>query len=185
MEAGRGGREGRRDRRGSPRPPGGPPCPTGVGGAGPRAGSPPPWGPGPRQSGGVADILPPVAPKEGETVLTGTVANKFIRTDLQKILKDKGITTVIDVGVAAQGAVITTSSEAAQLGFKVIVPVDAISANFAYPEQYTVWHLANAPVIAAIGTNHSPRMKCSGVTPLETSMNQRPAVGPTTASPSS
>ncbi len=38
------------------------------------------------------------------------------------------------------------------------------------------------PVSAAMGTNHSPRMKCFGVTPLETSMNQRPAVGPTTAS---
>ena len=33
-------------------------------------------------------------------------------------------------------------------GFKVIVPIDTISGNFAYPEQYTVWHLANGPVIS-------------------------------------
>jgi nicotinamidase-related amidase len=74
--------------------------------------------------------------------------DKFLHTDLEKILKDKGITTLIDVGVAAQGAVITTSSEAAQRGFKVIVPVDGMSAQMPYPEQYTAWHLANAPVIA-------------------------------------
>jgi LuxR family transcriptional regulator, maltose regulon positive regulatory protein len=34
------------------------------------------------------------------------------------------------------------------------------------------------PVSAAIVTNHSPRMNCLGGTPLETSMYQRPAVGP-------
>jgi hypothetical protein len=39
-----------------------------------------------------------------------------------------------------------------------------------------------SPVSVAIETNHSPRMNCFGVTPLETSTNQRPAVGPTTAS---
>jgi nicotinamidase-related amidase len=74
--------------------------------------------------------------------------DKFLHTNLEKILKDKGITTVIDVGVAAQGAVITTSSEAAQRGFKVILPVDGMSAQIAYPEQYTAWDLANAPVIS-------------------------------------
>ena len=42
--------------------------------------------------------------------------------------------------------------------------------------------IQTSPVSAAIVTNHSPRMNCFGVTPLETSMYQRPAVGPTTAS---
>ena len=77
-------------------------------------------------------------------------ANKFFRTDLEKILRDKGIETVIVTGTAAHGAVLNTAAAAALLGFKVIVPVDAISAD-AYVEQYTVWHLANAP--GGIGPN--------------------------------
>ena len=41
--------------------------------------------------------------------------------------------------------------------------------------------IQTSPVSAAIETNHSPRMNCFGVTPLERSMYHRPAVGPTTA----
>jgi nicotinamidase-related amidase len=100
-------------------------------------------------SGGVADILPPVVPKEGETVLTGTVANKFIRTDLQKILKDKGITTVIPVGTAAQGAVLFTGSEAAFLQFKVVVPVDGASAE----------NLVVCTRARHLGTNHADALR--------------------------
>jgi nicotinamidase-related amidase len=99
-------------------------------------------------SGGVADILPPVAPKEGEAVLTGTVANKFIRTDLQKILKDKGITTVIPVGTAAHGAVLYTGSEAAFLQFKVAVPVDGASSENPFAEQAVAWLFARAPGVS-------------------------------------
>jgi nicotinamidase-related amidase len=99
-------------------------------------------------SGGVADILPPVAPKEGETVLTGTVANKFVRTDLEKILKDKGITTVIPVGTAAQGAVLYTGSEAAFRQFKVVVPVDGASSESQFAEQAVAWLFAKAPGVS-------------------------------------
>ena len=77
-------------------------------------------------SGPVADILPAVAPKPGEAVLSGTVADKFVRTDLEKILKDKGITTVIAVGTSAQGAILYTASGAALRGLKVLVPVDGL-----------------------------------------------------------
>ena len=92
----------------------------------------------------VADIAPQAAPKEGEPVVS-SVANKFIRTDLDKILKDKGVTTVIVVGTSAQGAVLYTASEVAFLGYKVIVPVDGSSAENIYAEQVTAWTLANAP----------------------------------------
>jgi nicotinamidase-related amidase len=74
--------------------------------------------------------------------------DKFLHTDLERILKRKGIKTVIVTGVTAQGAIITTSSEAAQRGFKVIVAIDGVSANLPYAKQYTLWDLANAPVIS-------------------------------------
>ncbi len=95
-----------------------------------------------------SEILAPVAPLGTEPVVT-SVANKFIRTDLDKILKDKGITTLITVGTAAHGAVLYTASEAAFLGYKVIVPVDGASAENTYAEQAVAWTLANAPGVGA------------------------------------
>jgi nicotinamidase-related amidase len=99
-------------------------------------------------SGPVADILPPFAPKPGEAMLTGTVADKFIHTDLEKMLKDKGITTIVAVGTSAQGAVLYTASGAALRGLKVIVPVDGSSSESLYAEQAAAWLLTHAPGVA-------------------------------------
>lgn len=94
------------------------------------------------------DILKEVAPLAGEPVLPAVGPDKFIGTDLEKILKDKGIKAVIAVGTAAHGAVLHTASGAALRGLQVVVPVDGMSADDAYPEQYTAWHLTNASRIA-------------------------------------
>ena len=91
-----------------------------------------------------ADILKEVAPLDGEP-LVKAMAQKFLGTDLEKILKDKGIKTVVVVGTAAHGAVLLTGSEAALRGYRVIVPVDGMSSENTYFEQYTAYHLANAP----------------------------------------
>lgn len=92
----------------------------------------------------IADVLKEVAPFGGEPSVTSG-PDKFLGTDLEKILREKGIHTVIAVGTAAHGAVLHTSSGAALRGFKVVVPVDGMSAGEPYPEQYTAWHLLNAP----------------------------------------
>ncbi len=94
------------------------------------------------------DILKEVAPSAGEAVLGGTTGDKFIRTDLENMLKDKGIKTVVIVGAAAEGAVLLTGSAAAMRGIDVIVPVDGVSSSSIYAEQYTAWHLKNAPTVA-------------------------------------
>jgi nicotinamidase-related amidase len=98
-----------------------------------------------------ADILPAVAPKGDEPVVM-TVANKFIRTDLDKILKEREITQVVIAGTAAEGAVLFTASEAAFLGYKVIVLLDGASAVLPYAEQAMAWTLANAPGVGASTT---------------------------------
>lgn len=95
-----------------------------------------------------ADIIQDVAPTEGEPMVSAA-AEKFYKTDLEKILQEKGIKTVIVVGTAAHGAVLFTGTEAAKRGFKVIVPVDGMSAENTYIEQYTAWHLVNNPSYAA------------------------------------
>ena len=91
-----------------------------------------------------ADIAQELTPMEGEPIVKAP-ADKFFKTDLEKILTDKGIKTVIVVGTAAQGAVLNTASQAAFRGMKVIIPVDGMSAENTYFEQYTAYHLGNAP----------------------------------------
>jgi nicotinamidase-related amidase len=85
-------------------------------------------------------IDPGLAPRSGEWVVRGG-ADKFIGSDLDQRLKDKGIKTVIVTGTSAQGAVVGTSNGAVQRGYKAIVPVDGMSAEDAYNEQYAAWHL--------------------------------------------
>lgn len=94
----------------------------------------------------VADILPEVAARAGEPVVSSG-PDKYLNTDLEKILKEKGVKTVIVVGTAAEGAVLNTASQSALRGFKVIIPVDGMSSATTYAEQYTAWHLANSPRI--------------------------------------
>jgi len=94
------------------------------------------------------DIWADVAPNGTEPFVVSFL-DKFLGTDLDKILKDKGIKTVIVVGSAANGAAFGTASSAAERGFTVIVPVDAISSDDLYAEQSAVWNMVNAPVIAS------------------------------------
>ena len=70
-----------------------------------------------------ADIAKELTPRDGEPIVKAP-ADKFFKTDLEKILTDKGIKTVVVVGTAAQGAVLNTASQAAFRGLRVIVPVD-------------------------------------------------------------
>lgn len=102
-------------------------------------------------TGTVENIVPVVYPLPGEPVVR-TSADKFYNTDLDKILKDKGIKTVIIVGTAAHGAVLQTAASAAIRGIQVIVPVDGMSAVEPYAEQYTAWHMLNAPATRARAT---------------------------------
>ena len=102
----------------------------------------------------IGDTLPQVAPKGDEPVITSFV-DKFILgnkdTGLEKILKDKGITTVIAVGTAANGAVLYTSSAASLRGFNVVVPVDGMSGTgqIVYDEQAVAFTLTHAPIVSA------------------------------------
>lgn len=95
-----------------------------------------------------ADILKELTPAAGEQVLPPLGPDKFIGSDLEKTLKDKGIKTVVALGTQAQTSVLHTGGEAALRGFKVIVPVDGMSADDPFPELYTAWHLANAARIS-------------------------------------
>src|SRR4249919_310011 len=95
-----------------------------------------------------ADVITDVAPLADEPhVLSGP--DKFLRTDLEKILKDKGISTVIAVGTSSNGAVLYTASGAVFRGMNAIIPVDGMSAVDPYAEYSTVFTFMNAPSVSA------------------------------------
>jgi nicotinamidase-related amidase len=94
------------------------------------------------------DVLKELTPAAGEQVLPPLGPDKFINSDLEKTLHDKGISTVVAMGTQAQTSVLHTGGEAALRGFKVVVPVDAMSSDDLFPELYTAWHLATASRIS-------------------------------------
>jgi nicotinamidase-related amidase len=96
----------------------------------------------------IGDTLPEVAPT-GDEPFVQSGPDKFINTDLEKILRDHGIKTVIVAGTAAHGAVLHTAAGAVFRGFTAIVPVDTMSAENLYVEQYVAYDLASAPVLSA------------------------------------
>ena len=88
-----------------------------------------------------ADIVDPgITPREGEWVFQRG-PDKYLGSGLDERLKARGIKTVIVCGTSAQGVVIGTGSGSAQRGYKVIVPVDCMSSEDPYMEQYAAWHM--------------------------------------------
>ncbi len=83
---------------------------------------------------------PSLSPKDGEWIAQRG-PDKFLGSSLEQRLKDHGIKTVIITGTSAQGVVIGTGSGAAQRGYKVIVPVDGMSSEELFNEQYVAWHM--------------------------------------------
>jgi nicotinamidase-related amidase len=91
------------------------------------------------------DLVKEITPQDGEQSLSGAGPDKFVGIDLDTILKGKNIKTLIAVGTSAEGAVLHTAAGAAFRGYDVVVPVDGMSSTNIYAEQYTAWHLSNAP----------------------------------------
>lgn len=95
-------------------------------------------------NGKLSDIAFELAPTPGDLIVRSNV-DKFYQTNLNTILQEYGIKTVLVTGYAANGAVLHTATAAAFRGYQVIVPVDGMSAKNPYAEQYTAWHILNSP----------------------------------------
>ena len=98
-------------------------------------------------------IVADLAPLPGEMIIPPNGPNKFLPFDLDfhrypdfdldRTFSQHGIKTIITTGTQVQTAVLHTAAEAALRGYKVVVPVDGMSGDTLYSEQYTAWHLAN------------------------------------------
>ncbi len=69
--------------------------------------------------------LPDVVPRPGDIKIESQAQDRFYNTDLDKMLKAKGITTLILTGWKVSGSVTYTSVGATLRGYTVVVPIDA------------------------------------------------------------
>lgn len=72
-----------------------------------------------------AEIHPGVTPEPGERVLSKTKAGAFSTTGLDVLLRELGRDTLILMGVATSGCVLSTARWAGDVGYKFVVVSDA------------------------------------------------------------
>lgn len=76
------------------------------------------------------DIIPELAPIEGEPVVDKPGKGAFYATDLEAMLRNRGITQLIICGVTTEVCVNTTVREANDRGFDCLVLDDCVASYF-------------------------------------------------------
>lgn len=72
-----------------------------------------------------AEVIPQLAPTENDYIVPKRRYSGFFHTDLDLLLKELGVTTVIITGLHTHMCVRHTSADAYQLGYNVVVAKDA------------------------------------------------------------
>lgn len=75
-----------------------------------------------------AEIIPPLAPGEGELLIIKNRWNAFFNTNLDEELKKKNIKNLILVGAATDVCVLETCSYAFSLNYNCIVPIETTAS---------------------------------------------------------
>jgi len=91
------------------------------------------------------DIIPELSPLAGEPVIDKPGKGAFYQTDLDLMLRNRGIEALIVAGVTTEVCVHTTVREANDRGYRCLVPGDACASYF--PE----FHAVGLRMIAAQG----------------------------------
>lgn len=75
-----------------------------------------------------AEIIPPLMPREGEELIIKNRWNAFFDTNLDQLLKSKGISNLILVGAATDVCLLETCSYAFSLNYNCIVPIETTAS---------------------------------------------------------
>src|SRR3954452_10776217 len=84
-----------------------------------------------------AEIMAPVTPRDGETLITKRAPNSFLGTDLEDHLRGLGVDEVVVTGMMTSMCVDATTRAGADLGFKMTLVPEACAAprlEFGGPE---------------------------------------------------
>ena len=87
--------------------------------------------------------LPEVAPVQGDPLVPSRGQDRFYETDLDKILKAKGITNVVMTGWKISGSILYSSIGATLRGYTVIIPQDASLAAVDYEMAIGLYQILN------------------------------------------
>lgn len=81
-----------------------------------------------------ASLLPDLGPHDSDLVLTRTHgAGPMTGTDLDSVLRNMGITTIVGVGVSVNVAITNFAMDAVNRSYQFVLPRDAVSG---YPRDY-------------------------------------------------
>jgi nicotinamidase-related amidase len=75
-----------------------------------------------------AEIMAPVTPQEGETLITKRAPNAFLGTDLEQHLRGLDVEEVVVTGMMTSMCVDATTRAGADLGFRMTLVPDACAA---------------------------------------------------------
>ncbi|WP_373300860.1 isochorismatase family protein [Streptomyces violascens] len=96
---------------------------------------------------GCGDVLPELASRKGELVITKTSADAFLDTDLDETLIRLGVTEVLVTGFATENCVETTARQALSHGYDLVLVADGHTTSvrsqptdFAPPDQSIAHH---------------------------------------------
>jgi nicotinamidase-related amidase len=101
------------------------------------------------------DIIPELAPIDGEVVLDKPGKGSFYATDLETILRARGIAQLIVTGVTTEVCVQTTVREANDRGFESLILADCTGSYF--PEFHASaldMFAAQGAIVGWVGTSH-------------------------------
>lgn len=85
-----------------------------------------------------------IAPAPNDVKIVSTAQDRFYNTDLDKVLKAKGIKTLIMVGWKISGSVTYTSVGAMIREYTVVVPMDTTSAGSSYETTVGFYNVLNS-----------------------------------------
>lgn len=96
------------------------------------------WGVHALQGSWGAEIVSELAPEEGDTVIRKPRYDAFYATPLDYYLRIKGVNTIVITGTMANVCVLHTAGSAALRWYRVVVPVDCISALNDFDHSLTI-----------------------------------------------
>ncbi len=102
-----------------------------------------------------AEVWPDLAPHQGDRVLTKPSYSGFFQSDLEKVLDELEVDTLVLTGCATDVQLFVTAADAMQLGFAVEVPADS-QAGFSADAEAAA--LATMSVLVPYGPSRDARL---------------------------
>ncbi|MGH7296386.1 MAG: cysteine hydrolase family protein, partial [Polyangiaceae bacterium] len=85
-----------------------------------------------------AEVWPPLAPKPGDRLVTKPTYSAFTASELEAVLDELRVDTLVLTGCATEVHLLTTAMDALQRGFAVELPADAQAGNSEAGERFAL-----------------------------------------------